>query len=218
MEVNGTPIEMKFGEMSLDDLVALHNEMCLTAKDFGLTAESVPSFENVTVAVAACERLHGQIEKARERAAAPPKKERARAKSRAKKAAKTTAEKSTSAVEAIAKASGAVVAGYTEPAKEKTVAKKAKKAKSVKKAAAKKANGGAPRAGKYPLDAKVTWVAKENPARKGSIFFDRMEKVRKATTGGKLVEAILKGGIPSGDIRLAADKEAVKVTGGTARA
>lgn len=216
MEVNGKTVEMKFGEHSLEQLTELHNEMCLTAKDFGLTAEPVPSFENVQVAVAACERLHTQIKKARERAAAPPKKERRKAAAKAKK----TAEKSTAgAVQAIAKASGAVVAGYTEPTKEKSVAKKAKKAKSaVKKVAAKKANGGKPRAGKYPLDAKVTWIAKENPGRKGSIFFDRMEKVRKATTGGKLVEAILKGGIPSGEIRVAADKELVRVTGGTARA
>lgn len=207
-KVNGTPVEIKFGEHSLEQLVELHNEMCLTAKDFGLAAEPVPSFENVQVAVAACERLHGQILKARERAEAPPKKERAKAKSKAKKeAAKKAADPY------------AIVAGFTEPkAKEKVVAKKAKKAKSASKKVAKKANGGKPRAGKFPLDAKVTWVAKENPGRKGSIFFDRMEKVRKATTGGKLVEAILKGGVPSGDIRLAADKEAVKVTGGTARA
>lgn len=206
-EANGAAVTINFGECSLEQLVENHNDMCLTAVDFGLTAEPVTSFNNVQEGIAACERLHGQILKARERAEAPPKKERTKAKSKAKKAAEKAADPY------------AIVAGFTEPkAKEKVVAKKAKKAKSASKKVAKKANGGKPRAGKFPLDAKVTWVAKENPGRKGSIFFDRMEKVRKATTGGKLVEAILKGGIPSGDIRLAADKEAVKVTGGTARA
>jgi hypothetical protein len=188
-EVNGSAVELNLGAMSLEQLVEQHNEMVATAVDFGLSAEVVAAFGSVAEGIAACERLHTSIERARERAAAPPKKERARAKSRAKKA-------SENAVEDAAKQAGAVVAGYTEPkAKEKTVAKKtktAKKAKSAAKRVAKKANGERKSGPRLSGDTKITWLAEGNPARKGSIFYDRVEKVRKAKTIDGLVKA---GGI-----------------------
>ena len=188
VEANGAAVTINFGELSLEDLVSHHNEMCLTAIDLGLSGITVETFASVQEGVAACERLHGAILKARERAAAPPKKQRASAKAKAKKAA----------VEKIAADAGAVVAGYTEPTKEKAV-KKAKKAgtkkvakkAATKKVAAKKANGGGTRK-RLSDDTTITWLADGNPARKDSIFYDRVEKVRKAKTVGAIKKA---GGI-----------------------
>jgi hypothetical protein len=187
VQANGAAVTINFGECTLEQLVANHNDMCLTAADFGLSANTVESFASVEEGIAACERLHGSIVKARERAAAPPKKQRASAKAKAKKAA----------VEKIAADAGAVVAGYTEPSKEKVV-KKAKSAKkSAKKVAAKKvtakkaSNGGGTRK-RLSDDTTITWLAEGNPARKDSIFYDRVEKVRKAKTVGAIKKA---GGI-----------------------
>jgi hypothetical protein len=187
VEANGAAVTIKFGELSLEDLVAHHNEMCLTAIDLGLSGVTVETFASVQEGVAACERLHGAILKARERAAAPPKKQRASVKAKAKRAA-TETEK----VKSAAASTPGIVAGYTEPTKEKTVAKKAKKAagkKTAKKVAAKKSSGNGTRT-RLSGDTKITWLAEGNPARKGSIFYDRVEKVRKAKT----VEGITKAG------------------------
>ena len=81
--------------------------------------------------------------------------------------------------------------------KENTMSKNAKKnsakktaKKAVKKTTAKKAKG-APRS-KFDPAAKITWIAKENPMRKGSGRFERVEGVRKAS--GKTVETYLKTG------------------------
>ena len=208
VDANGAAVKINFREMALDKLVETHNEMAITAHDFGLTAEPVTSFASVDEGVAACERLHTQIGKARERAAAPPKKERAKAKSAAKKAAAKAAAPSA------ASTAGEVVAGYTEPkTKEKDTMKKTKKAaKKIAKKAAKKSTS-ATRT-RLPADAKITWVADGNPARKGSIFFDRVEKVRKAH--GKTVETAIKDGATGADIKYLVEvKNWAKVTGGT---
>lgn len=181
-QVNGTPVDILFGGMSLERLVEVHNEMILTAVDFGLAGNPVTEFKSVTEGIAACERLHASIQKARERAAAPPKKERARAKSKAKQAA----------VAKIAADAGAVVAGYTEPSKEKVVKKAAKKTKSAKKAVAKKAKTNGAGKPRLPDETTITWLADGNPARAGTIFYDRVEKVRKAKTAGAITKA---GGI-----------------------
>ena len=193
--VNGAVVELNLGEKTVEELVALHNEMCLTAVDFGLAAETVTSFSTLQEGVAACQRLHEAIHKAKVRAAAPPKKERRKAANKEKAAAKKADKKSTAdaTVAELARSSGAVVAGYTDPkiTKEKTVKKAAKKTKSAKKAktAAKKATNGASRS-RLPGSTTITWIADGNPARKGSIFFDRVEKVRKAKT----VEGLIKAG------------------------
>ena len=79
----------------------------------------------------------------------------------------------------------------------------AKKKATPKKAAAKKSS--TPRT-KFPPEAKITWVAKENPAREGSARYDRYEKLRKAS--GKTVDTAIKSGVPSATI---ANAQAAKV-------
>lgn len=205
-ELNGAPVEINFGECSLEQLVESHNDMCVAAHDFGLTAEPVATFGSVQEGIAACERLHGQILKARERAAAPSKRERRRAAAEAKKA---------TVKETVTTSPDAVVAGYTEPTrpktktKEKTVAKKTKKTKSAKKAKA--PNGARKSSARLPGDTKIVWLADGNPAREGTIFYDRVEKIRKAKT----VDAALKVGGTGADARECVKRKWAKFEGGT---
>jgi hypothetical protein len=51
---------------SVESATVLFNEMCLTAVDFGIRAETVESFASLEDGVAAVEALHLQIEKKRE--------------------------------------------------------------------------------------------------------------------------------------------------------
>lgn len=213
VQANGAQI-VNWNELTLDKIVEAHNEMCLTAHDFGLTAEPVPSFNSVDEGVAACERLHVQIEKARERAA-NPKKERAKAKARAKRAA--------AKVEVVDVASSVATTTDIKPkekvmkkAKSAKKVKSAKKAKPAKKVAAKKANGGAKRVshGKVPGDAVIKWTADGVPSRKGTIWFDRATKVMKAD--GKTVDKAVELGATKADIRYIAEvKGWLKLQGGT---
>jgi hypothetical protein len=74
-------------------------------------------------------------------------------------------------------------------AKKKAVKKPAKKAAAAKKTA-KKAAGG-PRAARtsYDMSKTFTWTGKENPRRKGSAAYDRLETLRK--NSGKTLEKIV---------------------------
>ena len=62
--------------------------------------------------------------------------------------------------------------------------KKAKKVKSAKKAVAKKAKTNGASKSRLSDDTTITWLAEGNPAREGSIFYDRVEKIRKAKNVG----------------------------------
>lgn len=109
---------------------------------------------------------------------------------RGKKMSEDTA---TAAVSAEPKAKKAKKAAA--PKKTAKTAKKAKKAKTkktAKKAAktAKKSAGGA--RSKFNPDHVITWTGEDNPRRKGSAAYDRLEKVRKST--GKKVAAFKTGG------------------------
>lgn len=53
------------GAKTIEELTAKHNEMVLTAVDFGLAHRTVKTFIDVKTGVLACERLHAHIEKAR---------------------------------------------------------------------------------------------------------------------------------------------------------
>lgn len=197
-KVNGATVDIKFNEKTVDQLVEIHNEMALTAHDFGLVAEPVANFGSASEGIAACERLHGQILAARERAAAPEKKRAIKSKKAKVKKAEVEAK------------TESVVAAEPTTQKETTVAKKTKKAKGVRKAA-KAGNGARKYSAKYPLDAKITWTAEGNPARKDTIFYDRVEKIRKAKT----IESALKSGGTQADARECAKREWCKIAGGT---
>lgn len=208
---------MNFKEMSLENLQIAHSEMCATAGDLKLKLKPVwtVDFDTVEGGVLACENIHAAIQLHQKKVAEGEGKEDTAMKEGTKKVpsvqdkmatqkaarlARDAAGGSAPAVKAPTKKAGAATTG------EKVVAKKAKKAKKAKAAPAKKA--GAART-KFPDDAKVTWVAKENPAREGSARFDRYEKLRKGS--GKTVKALLASGVPSATIANAQSSKTVTV-------
>lgn len=210
-------IKMKFANVPLTDLQIAHSEMCATAVDIGLKIPKDLSVEITTEVqgVPICEELHALIEKFRSEKALAPGEGKAQGdapKSRDVKSGLETDKKIAAQKAARLKKAegngapaepskkGSVKETGEEPVSKKTAAKK--KA-TPKKAAAKKSS--TPRT-KFPPEAKITWVAKENPAREGSARYDRYEKLRKAS--GKTVDTAIKSGVPSATI---ANAQAAKV-------
>lgn len=213
---------MNFKNMSLEDLQTRHSEMCATAGDLGIEIpkDLTLEFDTQTAGEDICERVDALIQEGIKRqetekmrkaakekkAAARDKKKVAPAEGKAqadgavvppppeKKETKTPQQKMAEqkAARLARDSAKAAIEG------EKTVAKKAVKKGAAKKAVAKKkASNGASAGGtrtKFPEDAKVTWTAKENPARKDTARWERYEKLRKAS--GKTVKAVLALGVP----------------------
>lgn len=206
---------MKFNNVKLADLQVMHSEMCATAHDMKLKVPAELSVEIKTEVqgVPICEKLHAMIEEARQKtlASGDGKAQGDAPKSRdvssgpettkrmaAQKAARQA--KGTSAPAKPAAPKKGTAATGEEPVVKKAK-KSAKKAKPAKKAAGEKISRT-----KFAGDKKVTWIAKENPAREGSARFDRYAKLQKCT--GKTVEACIKAGVPTATL---ANAEAAKV-------
>lgn len=208
---------MNFKEMSLENLQIAHSEMCATAGDLKLKLKPVwtVDFDTVEGGVLACENIHAAIQLHQKKVAEGEGKEDTTAGKEAGKKPASVQDKMATQKAARLARDAANAAKPATPKKgvadtgEKVVAKKAKKAaKKAAKPAAKKAAGSATRT-KFPEDAKVTWVAKENPAREGSARFDRYEKLRKGS--GKTVKALLASGVPSATIANAQSSKTVTV-------
>lgn len=208
---------MKFANVKLEDLQIAHSEMCATAGDLGIKVPSnlTTDFDSEVEGVPICEKLHALIEEHRKALASAEGKAQGGPKSRDVSSGPETTKKM-AAQKAARLAKGNPAPANKAPAKkagaakgEATVAKKAAKKKVPVKAAKKKAASNGATRSKFDENSKVTFIAKENPAREGSARWDRYEKLRK--NSGKTVGAMIKAGVPTSTLANASASKTIKI-------